>query len=74
MTKEQDTQRIILSRTTLHTYERMAAAGVFPAGDLRLVADEIGILRGLIERYPGKAATLSALIGQWEALRGKLVH
>lgn len=74
MTKEQDTQRIILSRTTLHTYERMAAAGVFPAGDLRLVADEIVILRGLAAAYPNKAATLAALIGQWEALRSRAIN
>jgi hypothetical protein len=74
MTKEQDTQRIILSRTTLHAYQRIADAGVFPVGDLGLIADEIVILKGLAVSYPNKAETLGALIEQWEALRNAAVN
>ena len=74
MGKDQDTQRIILSRTTLARYQRMAAEGVFPAGDAGLIAAEVAVLRKMAADYPNKAETLADLIEKWEGLLPKKVH
>lgn len=64
-TDSADLARMSLSRQTLAAYER---AGGDATRDPHMIFDEIGILEALVEKYPAKSETLTALIARWRAL------
>lgn len=69
MAEQEDLQRVMLSRQTLAAYEANGLPGGPKVDALRMLAEEIMILRGIEARLKPKTSTISDLISRWEALR-----
>lgn len=64
--------RIVLSRHTLAKYEQMAVSAIQPEQTLRLLLDEVKVLREIVARHPEKAVSVGDLVQRWEALAHRL--
>ena len=68
MTPAEADRRIILSRQTLARYLRMVRAGQYPVNDIKLMTDEMDLLKRIAYKVEGKWDKCERLAMKWKAL------
>jgi hypothetical protein len=72
MSEDEDRARVTLSRQTLAAYEANGVPGGRREDVLRMLAEEILILRGIEARLKPKTSTIADLIVRWEDMRARV--
>lgn len=74
MTAAEADRRIILSRQTLATYQRMVAGGEMPSPEnLGMMHEEIELLEAISLAHPSKSEKLLRLVVEWSKLRESMM-
>jgi hypothetical protein len=72
MTKDEANHRTILSRRTLWGWRASGGPTGSVEDNLRMIGEEIAILRGIVAEHPERALTVGNLVGHYQDLAERL--